>query len=331
MYKLKKFNLKMNKDFFHNLISFLERYYFIIVGAIFTYSFIRLSLINSLSYDYKFYLLLMAIASLTIYKEIRHDVRTLSFLVLAIPFLMFIFYANKHGYSFWGKMLSWQISRDIVVDLNPIFKNIPFNDAGFARVFKTDNLTWFFRLVYNNGFVPTVLIPIYRAAMSKDFKKMLRYGLSGHLLQVFLITPFYLTFHLQEVWYVNGHPDGLARNLSPHAAAGVTLNCFPSMHTSIAFAMFLVVITNEKDTLFKWIWSFFCLSVVYSTMYLEIHWIIDVICGMILALVSVKIVDFILDKGKKPLKYILDRFYYKTPKSIYIENTFTGDTYNLNN
>nr|WP_164995926.1 phosphatase PAP2 family protein [Clostridium niameyense] len=330
MYKLKKFNLKMNKDFFHNLISFLERYYFIIVGAIFTYSFIRLSLINSLSYDYKFYLLLLAIASLTIYKEIRHDVRTVSFLVLAIPFLMFIFYANKHGYSFWGKMLSWQISRDIVVDLNPIFKNIPFNDAGFARIFKTDTLTWFFRLVYNNGFVPTVLIPIYRAAMSKDFKKMLRYGLSGHLLQVFLITPFYLTFHLQEVWYVNGHPDGLARNLSPNAAAGVTLNCFPSMHTSIAFAMFLVVITNEKDTLFKWIWSFFCLSVVYSTMYLEIHWIIDVICGMILALVSVKIVDFILDKGKKPLKYILDRFYYKTPKSIYIENTFTG-TYNLDN
>ncbi|NEZ46774.1 inositol phosphorylceramide synthase [Clostridium niameyense] len=320
----------MNKDFFHNLISFLERYYFIIVGAIFTYSFIRLSLINSLSYDYKFYLLLLAIASLTIYKEIRHDVRTVSFLVLAIPFLMFIFYANKHGYSFWGKMLSWQISRDIVVDLNPIFKNIPFNDAGFARILKTDTLTWFFRLVYNNGFVPTVLIPIYRAAMSKDFKKMLRYGLSGHLLQVFLITPFYLTFHLQEVWYVNGHPDGLARNLSPNAAAGVTLNCFPSMHTSIAFAMFLVVITNEKDTLFKWIWSFFCLSVVYSTMYLEIHWIIDVICGMILALVSVKIVDFILDKGKKPLKYILDRFYYKTPKSIYIENTFTG-TYNLDN
>ncbi|MCS4515756.1 hypothetical protein JTS93_02995 [Clostridium botulinum] len=40
-------------------------------------------------------------------------------------------------------MLSWQISRDIVVDLNPSFKNIPFNDAGFARIFQTETLTWF--------------------------------------------------------------------------------------------------------------------------------------------------------------------------------------------
>ncbi|MCS4522535.1 hypothetical protein JTS97_14810 [Clostridium botulinum] len=86
---------------------------------------------------------------------------------------------------------------------------------------------------------------MYRAALSKDFRKMMRYTLSAHVLQVFLITPFYLMFHLQEVWYVNGHPDGLARNLGPQAAAGVTLNCFPSMHTSIAFAMFLVVL-HEK-------------------------------------------------------------------------------------
>jgi membrane-associated phospholipid phosphatase len=129
-------------------------------------------------------------------------------------------------------------------------------------------------------------------------------------------------FHLQEVWYVLGHPDGLARNLSPQAAAGVTLNCFPSMHTSISFAMFLLVI-RERDRLFKYVWGFFCLSVVFSTMYLEIHWVIDVLGGMLLAYGTVKLVDFVLDKGKIVLSNILNSYYYnKKLKTTYINNLF---------
>ncbi len=328
MYKNKFSNLNKYKPLFDNVLSFIKNYYFIIIGGYFLFDFIRLSFIKSLSMDYKLYLLLLSIASLTVYKEIRRDVKSLPFLMLAIPFLIFIMYINKHGYSFWGKMLSWQMSKDIVVDLNPMFKNIPFNDAGFARIFKTETLTWFFRLVYNNGFVLPALIPIYRAAISKDLKKMIRYALSAHVLQVFLITPFYLTFHLQEVWYVNGHADGLARNLSPNAAAGVTLNCFPSMHTSISFAMFLVVL-YEKDKIFKFIWSFFCISVIYSTMYLEIHWIIDVFAGMLLAFVTVKLVDFILKYGKKFLMNLLNNSYYSSPKTICLKNTLTGSTSRL--
>lgn len=84
---------------------------------------------------------------------------------------------------------------------------------------------------------------------------MIRYVLSAHILQVFLITPFYLTFHLQEVWYVLKHHDGLARHLGATAAAGVTLNCFPSMHTSISFAMFLLAL-REKNKLFKFLFGF---------------------------------------------------------------------------
>jgi membrane-associated phospholipid phosphatase len=174
-------------------------------------------------------------------------------------------------------------------------------------------------MVYNNGFVLPVLLPLYRAAISKDFKKMIRYGLSGHIVQVFLITPFYLMFHLQEVWYVLGHPDGLARNLSPQAAAGVALNCFPSMHTSIAFAMFLLVI-REKSKPFKYIWGAFCLSVIFSTMYLEIHWVIDVFAGMLFAYGTVKLVDFVLDRGKAVLLTPLRYYYYKNVNSTYINN-----------
>ena len=58
---------------------------------------------------------------------------------------------------------------------------------------------------------------------------MLRYALSTHIFQVFLITPFYLIFHLQQVqvWYVLGQSDMMNRHFTPAQAAGVTINCFP--------------------------------------------------------------------------------------------------------
>ena len=221
-------------------------------------------------------------------------------------------------------MLKWQISRTIVVNLNPIFAYIPFNNGSFTRIYKSETLTWFFRIVYNNGFVLPVLLALYRSAIIMDLKKMIRYVLSAHILQVFLITPFYLTFHLQEVWYVLKHPDGLARHLSANAAAGVTLNCFPSMHTSISFAMFLLAL-REENKLFKFLFGFFCLSIIYSTLYLEIHWVLDVIAGMALGYIAVKLTDFILYKIKILLKKPLDVFYYKNKDSIYIDSIYVSN------
>lgn len=322
MSKFSRKNLIENaKNILMYIFDLLNKYYFILIGLYFLRRAVRTALHSTAGVDYKAYLFLLALAAFSVYPDMRKDVKVIPFLALAIPFLMFVWYISKNGYAFWGKMLSWQISRDIVVDLNGTFSKIPLNDAAFTRIYKSETLTWFLRMVYNNGFVLPVLLPLYRAAMSKDFKKMLRYSLSGHIVQVFLITPFYLTFHLQEVWYVLGHPDGLARNMGPQEAAGVTLNCFPSMHTSIAFAMFLLVI-REKDKIFKYIWGFFCLSVVFSTMYLEIHWIIDVFGGMLLAYVTVKLVDFVLDKGKLLIRKPLDIFYYKRSRSTYINNYY---------
>ena len=74
--------------------------------------------------------------------------------------------------------------------------------------------------------------------------------------------------------------------------------------------MFLLVI-REKDMIFKWVCGFFCISVIYSRMYLEIHWIIDVFAGFILAYGSVKLVDFLFIKLEVPLKNRFGKFYYR--------------------
>jgi membrane-associated phospholipid phosphatase len=164
------------------------------------------------------------------------------------------------------------------------------------------------KLVYNTGFVLAVIVPFYRAVLSIDFKKMLRYTLSAHIFQVFIFTPFYVTFYLQNVWFVYGDPDPLSRHMTYAEAAKSTLNGLPSMHTSIAFAMFLLVL-RERNTIFKWVWGFFCLSVIYSTMYLEIHWVIDVIAGLVFGYLVVKLVDFVLAK-------VSSMNFYKSSKII---------------
>jgi len=315
--KLQKYKGKPFFNYLLKIYNFIDEYLFIFVGLYFLHKAVLNTIYSSPTFnDYTMTLYLYVIAAFTAYNERRKDVRFGSFLVFVIPLLILLDYiSGPAGYKFWALIRDWMSTKFMVIELNESFAKIPFNDAGFARIIKTETLTWYFRFVYNTGFVFCATLPIYRAAISKDFKKIFHYLLSAHVLQIFLISPFYVTFRLQEVWYVNGHPDGLARMMSPQEAAGVTLNCLPSMHTSIAFAMFLLVL-REKDKIFKWVWGIYCLSVVYSTMYLEIHWVIDVIGGIILAYVTVKIVDFIIGRLSPLLRRILGSFYYRTYENL---------------
>ena len=176
---------------FKILLNLLSKYYFILIGLYFLYKTLLLVQYPSISLGSKIYLGILAFMCFTVYSDIRNDIKVVPFLILCVPFFIFIFYIEQHGYAFWGKMLQWQISRKIVVDLNPIFSKIPFNDGSFARIYKTETLTWFFRMVYNNGFVLPALLAVYRSALSKDFKKMVRYVLSAHVVQIKHNAPFF--------------------------------------------------------------------------------------------------------------------------------------------
>jgi len=289
----------------NKLIKFsksIAKYYCISFGILFLLLAILNCFFHIILVQYTGYILLVSFTSFTAASEIRKDVKKVDFLIVAIPYIIFILTILVFGNNIWHYVLKWEMSRTITFNLNSLFTKIPFNNASFTRIFKTAWLTAYMKLVYTNGFVLTVLIPFYRAVLAIDFKKMLRYTLSAHLFQVILITPFYVTFYVQNVWFVYGHADPLARNMPYAEAAQSTLNGFPSMHTSIAFAIFLLVL-RERNKIFKWIWGFFCLSVIYSTMYLEIHWVTDVIAGLIFGFLVVKLVDLILSKANSLISY----------------------------
>ena len=164
-----------------------------------------------------------------------------SFLWFGIPLVLFPILMWKYFPPIWNDVVYWQLgTRAHLLDLDNLFKSIPGNNGWMFRVIQTPWLTSYFRWIYANGFTLPVLIPVFRSFLAKDYLKMIRYSLSAHVLQFVLIFPFYLTIHVNEVWYVLGQPDGMARHLTAADAAVVVVNCFPSMHTSIAFAMLLL-------------------------------------------------------------------------------------------
>lgn len=301
-------------------IDFIGKYYYIVIGMFLLFVFVANYFVKAIPTEYSGYLLLTAFTSFTVLKDINIGAKLKPFLLLGIPLLILILVVLASGNSLWHNVLKLEMKSNILVNLNDTFRKIPFNDASFARIFQPTWLTTYMQMVYNTGFVLAVLIPLYRAALSLNLKKMLQYTLSSHVFQVFIITPFYFIFHLQEVWFVNGHPDMLVRNLTGADAIETTLNCLPSMHTSIAFAMFLLVL-REKDKIFKLIWGFYCLSVIYSTMYLEVHWVIDIFAGLVLGYYSVKLADYVIDNGNTFFSKRFGKIFTKdTPTTMSSQN-----------
>jgi len=286
----------MKKHKMKDFIKKMNSQYYSVLGIIFLLLPVLNLFIHLVPTEYSNYLFFIPFVCFTLKADIRTGIDVKSFLYLALPFLAFIMIIFINGNAIWQSVLRWEIGRNLF-DLNDFFNKLPLNDGAFARVFTTAWFTEYMKFVYNTGFVLAAIVPIVRSALAIDFKKMVRYTLSAHVFQVFLITPLYIAFFLQEVWFVRGHPDMLARVLTPEQTLSTVLNCFPSMHTSIAFAMFLLVL-REKDKIFKWVWGIYCISVIYSTMYLEIHWVIDVIAGMIFGYAIVKLVDFVLKKSE---------------------------------
>jgi membrane-associated phospholipid phosphatase len=93
--------------------------------------------------------------------------------------------------------------------------------------------------------------------------------------------------------YVSEHVDGLLYDLFPEsqeltAAVSSNTDVFPSLHTSLSVIVLLFAWqTREIQPNWFPISAFVATGVVLSTMILGIHWVIDVVAGVILAVCCV--------------------------------------------
>jgi membrane-associated phospholipid phosphatase len=179
-----------------------------------------------------------------------------------------IAYQLNHAEHYWWNANAWM-------------QTIPGNDAAFLWKHR---VPWFSELmdwVYENGFDMVVWIPIVRSLLAFDAPKMARYALGAHLLQFPMIIPFYTLFRVDEVWSVLGMPDLLQRGWSDATRLSIGANCFPSMHTSVAYAIILLGM-RENSRAFRIMMIVYGSSIIFSTMYMAVHWVIDVVAGLAL-------------------------------------------------
>lgn len=173
---------------------------------------------------------------------------------------------------------------------------LPFNDGRFLWSHRYAPLTRLMRWVYITGFDMVLWIPIVRSLVAFDAVKAARYSLGAHLIQFPLIMPFYTAIRVDEVWSVLGDPDRIERGWTNEMRLDLGANCFPSMHTSVAFAILLLA-QREKSRAFRWGMAAYATSVIVSTVYMEIHWLADVFGGLLLGLCAVKLADWAIARA----------------------------------
>jgi membrane-associated phospholipid phosphatase len=172
-------------------------------------------------------------------------------------------------------------AKNYLWDANAFMQVLPGNDAGFLWQHRVPWLSDLMGWIYENGFDMVVWIPVVRSLLAFDARKMARYALGAHLLQFPMIMPFYTIFRVDEVWSVLGHADLLHRGWDDATRLNLGANCFPSMHTSVAYAIMLLGL-RERSRAFRGMMVVYATSIIISTMYMEVHWVIDVLGGIAL-------------------------------------------------
>jgi len=176
---------------------------------------------------------------------------------------------------------------------NAAMASLPLNDGRFLWGHALASVTSVMRWIYVTGFDMVVWIPVVRSLLAFDARKMARYALGAHLVQFPLIIPFYSAIRVDEVWSVLGHPDRIGRGWSDEVRLDLGANCFPSMHTSVAFAILLLAM-RERSRVYRAMMAVYATSIIVSTLYLEIHWLADVAGGLALGAVAAQIAERIV-------------------------------------
>ena len=175
----------------------------------------------------------------------------------------------------------------------------------FERV-ATTGLTQFFSFIYIYAYVFLLVFPVILYVTLADTRPLRR-----------LLTAYTVNYAIGVCIYVLVHAYGprniLAGELEhvlyefrpryQHLTGDVNhnTNVFPSLHTSLA-ATVAIFAYRTRETFLLWtpIAVFLAVCVAISTMYLAIHWAIDVVAGLVLAAVAVWLADQLVS-GPRPV------------------------------
>jgi len=216
---------------------------------------------------------------------------------LAATALFFIAKRATHGLSLRvSESLNWNITDELYA-IEGLFV------AHLQDL--TPNATYdFFSVMYMFGFPFLLIFPLF-AYFLLPSRRHLKELLMAYLLNYFIGTLCYTLFIAKgpRVW-VSGAVSEPMYELYPQtqdltAAVSANTNVFPSLHTSLAVAA-AIMAYRSREAYPRWfqIATVVATCVVLSTMVLGIHWLLDVVAGVVLAVASVRGASRIVDWGE---------------------------------
>ncbi len=201
----------------------------------------------------------------------------------------------------FNRVMRWggpAISQEIGIHMTSTFYRI---EGEFILVFQriaSSEMTTYFSLIYVYGYTFLLVFPIVAYFALSDTRPFRR-----------LLTAYSFNYLIGVVLYILIIAYG-PRNMMPELLVETNLydnspeyqhltrqvnrnhNVFPSLHTSLAATVAIFAFrTREQYRAWFPIAVLLAISVVISTMYLGIHWAIDVVAGLLLAGVAVWIAD----------------------------------------
>ncbi|MFC6836054.1 phosphatase PAP2 family protein [Halomarina ordinaria] len=198
----------------------------------------------------------------------------------------------------YGPDVSWLVGINVtayILDLEGTF-------VASLQSFATPTLTAYFSFIYVYGYVFLLVFPVlaYFALPRTDAlqRTAVAYGLNyaiGLVCYTLFISygPRNVMPELVDALLYTTYPSSQLLTSEVNA----NTNVFPSLHTSLSVTVALLA-WETRETYPRWVplAVLVATSVVVSTMYLGIHWGIDVLAGIVLAVVSVKLAPRVVER-----------------------------------
>jgi len=121
-------------------------------------------------------------------------------------------------------------------------------------------------------------------------KTMLLILLLGYALNYLFVLPFYILFPVRECHDFTPQVALLLDDLHPaimellRPMSGMD-NCFPSFHTSLSVTLALVAVRSGNRRI-GILTSLSSAAIIFSTLYLGVHWFLDILAGIITGIIA---------------------------------------------